>query len=82
MKKNTKRSKAKKRAQEGSNFADLPSDSVGAFKLRQAAQYLGGLHAATVRRLVERGLLNPNRALRHLVFSKRELDRFLQENTL
>jgi excisionase family DNA binding protein len=52
---------------------------VGAFKLRGACRYLGGLHEATVRRLISRGLLRPNRATRHLLFSRAELDRFLAE---
>jgi len=51
--------------------------SPGAFKLEQARRYLGGISAISVRRLVKRGLLKPNRKLRHLVFSKVELDRFL-----
>ena len=50
-----------------------------AYKLADACQYLGGLSQITVRRLVHRGLLRPNRAVRHLVFSQRELDRFLAE---
>lgn len=48
-----------------------------AFKLPGACQYLGGLSQVTVRRLVEKGLLRPNRAVRHLIFSRAELDRFL-----
>ena len=48
-----------------------------AYKLPEACQYLGGLSQITVRRLVNRGLLRPNRAVRHLIFSRVELDRFL-----
>ena len=48
-----------------------------AYKLAEACQYLGGLSQITVRRLVERGLLRPNRSLRHLIFARGELDRFL-----
>jgi hypothetical protein len=55
------------------------SDLVGGLTLKESCQYLGGLHSATVRRLVQRGLLNPNRCLRHLVFLKSDLDRFLKE---
>jgi hypothetical protein len=55
-----------------------PSFAPGAYKLKSAAQYLGGLSTVTVRRLVERGLLHPNRATRHLIFAKTELDRFLK----
>jgi hypothetical protein len=49
----------------------------GGFKLKAAAQYLGGMSPVTVRRLVARGLLRPNRATRHLLFARAELDRFL-----
>jgi hypothetical protein len=48
-----------------------------AFKLKQACQYLGGISPVTVRRLIDRGLLKRNLALRHIVISKAELDRFL-----
>ena len=51
----------------------------GAFKLKDAAQYLGGLSPLTLRRLVARGLLRPNRATRHLIFARAELDRFLKQ---
>jgi hypothetical protein len=50
---------------------------VGAYKLKPAAQYIGGLSVPTMHRLIQRGLLKPNRATRHLIFSKKELDRFL-----
>jgi hypothetical protein len=56
-----------------------PADEVGAFKRKSAARYLGGLSIPSMHRLVDRGLLRPNRALRHLIFSKAELDRFLKE---
>jgi excisionase family DNA binding protein len=51
----------------------------GALKLKDAAKYLGGVSQITIRRLVERGLLQPNRATRHLLFPISELDRFLAE---
>jgi hypothetical protein len=51
----------------------------GALKLKEARLYLGGLSVPTMHRLIRRGLLRPNRALRHLVFSRAELDRFLQD---
>jgi len=76
MSKNTKR-------QEGNgveqNVATAPAQTVGALKLKPAAQYLGGLSVPTMHRLIHRGLLRPNRALRHLLFSREELDRFLRE---
>jgi excisionase family DNA binding protein len=58
-----------------------PSEVVGAFKIRQAATYLGGISVMTMHRLIDRGMLRPNRALRHILFSKAELDRFLAEHT-
>jgi hypothetical protein len=63
------------------NIAPAPAQIVGAFKIKPAAQYLGGLSVITMHRLIERGLLHPNRALRHILFSKAELDRFLAEHT-
>jgi excisionase family DNA binding protein len=50
----------------------------GALKLKPAARYLS-LSEITLRRLVERGLLKPNRTTRHLLFPVSELDRFLAE---
>ena len=52
---------------------------TGALKLQQARQYLGGLSIPTMHRLINRGLIKPNRALRHLLFPISELDRFLTE---
>jgi hypothetical protein len=49
-----------------------------ALKLKPAAEYLGGLSIPTMHRLVARGLLRPCRQLRHLLFSRDELDRFLK----
>jgi hypothetical protein len=51
----------------------------GAFKLKAACQYAGGISQITMRRLIDRGLIKPNRALRHILISKAELDRFLNE---
>jgi excisionase family DNA binding protein len=50
--------------------------SPRALKLRQAAVYLG-VSPVSIRRLVKRGLIRPNRALRHILISVAELDRFL-----
>jgi hypothetical protein len=61
------------------NIATAPTQSVGGFKLKAAAVYLGGVSIATMHRLMKRGLLRPNRALRHLLFTREELDRFLRE---
>jgi len=52
------------------------SAPVGALKLKDAATYLG-VSPISVRHLIKRGLINPNRALRHHMIPKRELDRFL-----
>jgi hypothetical protein len=51
----------------------------GGYKLHGARQYIGGLSVPTMHRLIQRGLLHPNRALRHLLFSREELDRFLKD---
>ncbi len=56
----------------------LPEIPRGALKLQSAAAYLGGLSVPTMHRLVQRGLLKPNRSLRHLIFPLAELDRFLK----
>ena len=50
-----------------------------ALKLKGACKYLGGVSEITVRRLIDRGLIKPNRALRHLLIPIAELDRFLSE---
>ncbi len=70
---NTKSAKTKQR-DHANNFAP-----VGALKLTQARQYLGGLSVPTMHRLIQRGLLRPNRALRHLLFPIEELNRFLRQ---
>jgi len=61
------------------NIATAPTQPVGALKLRPAAQYLDGLSVPTMHRLICRALMRPNRTLRHLLFSREELDRFLRE---
>ena len=48
-----------------------------ALKLKPASAYLGGLSQATVRRLIDRGELKRITAVRHILISKAELDRFL-----
>jgi ribosomal protein S20 len=49
----------------------------GAYKLKEAAEYIGGVSIPTMHRLIRRGLIHPNRALRHIIFSREELDRFV-----
>jgi excisionase family DNA binding protein len=51
-------------------------EARGGFKLKHAAKYLD-VSPMTVKRLIERGMLRPNKKLRHLLFSRAELDRFL-----
>jgi excisionase family DNA binding protein len=51
----------------------------GALKIKDAAIYLGGISTITVRRLIKRRLIKPNRALRHVLIPVTELDRFLEE---
>jgi len=48
----------------------------GALKIKPAARYCS-LSVITLRRLVDKGLIHPNRATRHLLFPVAELDRFL-----
>ncbi len=50
------------------------------FKRAEAATYLG-VTAVTIDRLTKRGLLHPSRALRHPIYSRDDLDRFLQETS-
>jgi len=59
--------------------ATLPATQQAALKLHPARQYLGGLSVPTMHRLMQRGLLRPCRSLRHLLFSVKELDRFLKD---
>jgi hypothetical protein len=58
---------------------EQPTIPVGALKLREARAYLGNLSKPTMYRLVRRGLLKPNRSLRHLTFAVAELDRYIRE---
>jgi hypothetical protein len=51
---------------------------IGALKVKDAAKYLGGVSQITVRRLIKRGLLKPNRALRHILIPVSQLDCFLE----
>jgi excisionase family DNA binding protein len=63
------------------NFALRPDDygiNRKAFSVRETAIALG-ISRMSVRRLIQRGLLRPNRALRHLLIPLSEIDRFLQQ---
>jgi len=48
-----------------------------ALKLKEACEYLGGISNITLRRLIARGLIKPNRALRHILIPVSELNRFI-----
>ena len=50
------------------------------YKRAEAAIYLG-VAKITIDRLAQRGLLHPSRALRHPIYSKDDLDRFLRETS-
>jgi hypothetical protein len=52
---------------------------AGAVKSRAAREFLGGISAPTLGRLVRRGLIRPNRSTRHLLFDINELQRFLRD---
>jgi excisionase family DNA binding protein len=58
--------------------SDLIPPERGALKLKAAANYLS-VSVPTMHRLIGRGLIRPNRALRHLLFPLSELHRFLNE---
>jgi hypothetical protein len=55
-----------------------PSVPRRLYTMKEAAQSLG-MSSVSVRRLVDRGLLKPNRALGKLLFPATELDRFASE---
>ena len=59
------------------NYKTAP---MGALKLKDAASYIGGVSPITVRRLINRGLIKPNRSLRHILIPLSELDRFVEGN--
>ncbi len=58
---------------------DHPTTAIApkAFKLKDAASYLS-ISPASLRRLIKRGLIKPNVALRHYLVPVFELDRFLE----
>lgn len=63
--------------QRSEKIRPIPPPNRGAYKLPEACEYLGGLSPITVRRLIARGLIRRVPAIRHLLFAKAELDRFL-----
>lgn len=69
----------------GSNNASTHAETKShvekkGYKRAEAAVYLG-VAAITIDRLTKRGLLHPSRALRHPIYSKDDLDRFLCETS-
>lgn len=48
-----------------------------AYKLNEAAALLG-VSVITLRRAIQRGLIKPSRAFRHVIISAEELERFLR----
>ena len=62
--------------------SDTSSNTVlvtqGALKLKDACRYLGGISPSSLRRLIDRQLVKPNRALRHILIPVSELDRFIK----
>ena len=74
--------KFNRRAQDASQQFSVKTSQteiVGGLKLKAAAVYLGGSSVPNMHRLIARGLLKPNRCLRHLLFSIEELNRFLRQ---
>lgn len=60
--------------------AEKPRIEKKGFKRAEAAVYLG-VAKITIDRLTKRGLLHPSRALRHPIYSRDDLDRFLRETS-
>jgi hypothetical protein len=69
----------KKSAQSTGTAAQARVEKKG-FKRAEAAIYLG-VTPVTIDRLRKRGLLYPSLALRHPIYSRDDLDRFLRETT-
>ena len=68
------------RAGDSSGSETKPQIEKKGFKRAEAAIYLG-VAKVTIDRLTQRGLLHPSRALRHPIYSKDDLDRFLRETS-
>jgi hypothetical protein len=48
-----------------------------AYKLEAICKYLGGISPSSVRRLIEQGKIKRMMAFRHIIVTKKELDKFL-----
>ena len=70
---------AKRNAQSSRAGMQVVVEKKG-FKRAEAATYLG-VTSVTIDRLTKRGLLHPSRALRHPIYSKDDLDRFLRDTS-
>lgn len=55
----------------------IPLSQRGAFKLKEACAYLGGIAPVSVRRLIKRGELKRHPGFRHIVIARVECDRWL-----
>jgi DNA-directed RNA polymerase specialized sigma24 family protein len=51
-----------------------------ALKITETADTLG-VNPASIRRAIQRGMLRPCRAFRHVLISVEEIERFLRENS-
>ena len=63
---------------EATTTTNGPAEPVGGYKIPAACKYVGGISQITLRRLIKRGLIKPNRTIRHIIIPKSELDRFLE----
>ncbi len=58
----------------------LGGDQI-AYTAQEAALALGGISVRSLKRMEERGLIKSCKALRRHLFSRRELERFMEENS-
>jgi hypothetical protein len=69
--------------QSASPIIEVSPQPVGlerlAFTVPDTATMLGGVCHETVRRLAKRGKLRPVKGLRHLLFTRKEIERFLAQ---
>jgi hypothetical protein len=79
LKNNSQPAKSGRVGDSTSATAKTPIEKKG-FKRAEAAIYLG-VAKITIDRLTQRGLLHPSRALRHPIYSRDDLDRFLRETS-
>jgi hypothetical protein len=70
---------AKRMAQRRSARAKAAQIEPAAFKAYEATIYLGGISMPSLFDFVRRGLLRPNKHFGHLLFSRKTLDKFLEQ---